>query len=257
MNQRNTLLALATAWVFVSVSTGCRERDAVEDGYNGHVAPAAEGVADDPVARTPADPALMPHGDTGMDDPQNDAMPVNTAAEDRNRSVGEDQATFLSGALASGEAEVAISRHVQNNATSQDVRALAKRIANDHEALNRKLRDAGAVADPAGAAKSSGAADPADTTKAAATQDATAHSGTDRAADAHPMNVEIRAKRGVEMERAYLTHILEGHRKSIARYEAAAANVEFAAGTRRLAEQALPTIREHLDAVEAALERTR
>jgi len=247
INPRSTLLALATALALASVSAGCRDQDTVEDDYNGRVAPGAEGVADDPVARTPADPALMPNSDGGMGGPQSGTMQGDAEVGDQGWRVGEDQATFLRGALASGEAEVAISRHVQDSATSQNVRDLARRIAEDHEALNGKLRDAGGA---------TGTADGAATANDAG-NDAAAQRGMDGARTAEPMMAEIRAKRGAEMERAYLTHMRDGHRKSIARYEAAAANGELAADVRALAEQALPTLREHFDAVQQALDQMR
>lgn len=131
---------------------------------------------------------------------------------------------FVRTALSSGLAEASLSRYVQTQSPTREVRALAKRIADDHDALNAKLRGIQGVG-----AESVGI-DPA----------------------AKSMDAAIRAKRGTALDQAYLQHMSDGHRNSIARFESAATGASTDA-LRRLASDALPTLRDHAQSVDALL----
>lgn len=176
---------------------GCRD-DMQPDGALASTAPPSSTVprADDAAPGTP--PA--------------DAM-SGTPAADRD---------FARTALASGMAEVQVSRHVEKQSPSAEVRALAKRIADDHGALNDKLRGF-------------------------AGSDAVALDASSKAMDAL-----IRSSKGDDLDRAYLQHMADGHARSIARYEAAEVAVRDEA-LRALIKAALPKLREHARAVDAQL----
>lgn len=181
---------------------------------------------DDAVASTATPPqASLPRSDDAM--PR--AMPGADAAHGGTATPGdatpgnpETDRAFARTALASGLAEVQVSRHVEQQSPSADVRALAKRIADDHGALNEKLRGfAGSDA-------------------------------VDIDASSKAMDALIRSSKGTDLDRAYLQHMAEGHARSIARYEAAEVAVRDQ-GLRTLIKEALPKIREHARAVDAQL----
>jgi putative membrane protein len=163
------------------------------------------------------------------------AMPAGDAAADASATQGDaapDSAdadrSFARSALASGIAEVKVSRDVEQRSPTSDVRTLAKRIADDHEALNGKLRSfAGPEADT-----------------------------VDTDASAKAMDALIRSSEGTDLDRAYLQHMADGHARSIAKYEAAANTVRDDA-LRTLARDALPKLREHARAVDAQLSRSK
>lgn len=199
------LLALACAAAFTVA--GCRDADRQDDMTAG-------GVDDRAATPAPAEPssATTPPETTSP-------TTTDTAAADANA----DQ-SFVRAALASGLAEVSISRHIEAQSPTKDVRALAKRIADDHEALNDKLRTfAGMQAD-----------------------------AIEPDASAKAMDTMIRSSKGTDLDRAYLQHMADGHAKSIARYETAAASAQDD-GVRSLASSALPKLREHAQAVAAQL----
>jgi putative membrane protein len=133
---------------------------------------------------------------------------------------------FARTALASGLAEVQVSRHVEKQSPTADVRALAKRIADDHGTLNEKLRSfAGSEA-------------------------------VDIDASSKAMGTLIRSSEGTDLDRAYLQHMAEGHARSIARYETAEGSVSDEA-LRALVKEALPKLREHARAVDTQLSRSK
>lgn len=135
---------------------------------------------------------------------------------------------FARSALASGLAEVKMSRDVEARSPTGEVRALARRIADDHEALNGKLRVfAGPDAD-----------------------------AVDTDASSKAMDALIRSSKGADLDRAYLQHMSDGHARSIARFEAAGKTVRDD-GLRTLANEALPKLREHARAVDAQLARSK
>lgn len=170
---------------------------------------------DDVVASTATPPqASLPRADAAHG---GTAMPGD--APSGNPETDRD---FARTALASGLAEVQVSRHVEQQSPTADVRALAKRIADDHGALNEKLRGfAGSDA-------------------------------VDIDASSKAMDALIRSSKGTDLDRAYLQHMAEGHARSIARYEAAEVAVRDQ-GLRTLINEALPKIREHARAVDAQL----
>lgn len=197
--RRNAIALLVLSACAVS-ATGCRDDSQRDDR--------PEPQADAPRAATLADPARP------------EPMDERSASSD---AVVADR-EFLRTALASGLAEVSMSRDVESRSPTEAVRDLAKRIAEDHEALNAKLRER--------------AGDDAD--------------GLEMDASAKAMDTMIRSTEPAALDRAYLQHMAEGHAKSIARFEAGAANAADES-VRKLANDALPTLREHAQAVEKRL----
>jgi putative membrane protein len=212
---------------------GCRD-DMQPDDVS-----ASATAAPDPA--TPASDAATPSTDAGAvpgTAAQGDASPNGMAqgnatpdsATPGSAAPGSADAdrSFARSALASGIAEVKVSRDVEKRSPTSDVRALAKRIADDHEALNGKLRSfAGADAE-----------------------------AVDTDASAKAMDALIRSSEGTDLDRAYLQHMADGHARSIARYEAAANTVRDDA-LRTLARDALPKLREHAGAVDKQLSRSK
>lgn len=199
--------------------SGCRD-DMQPDDVG--ASPAPDSALPQPVDQALGTPPNAPaaHAATGQGDAAHPgSMAPGSADGDR---------AFARSALASGIAEVKLSRLVEERSPTGDVRALAKRIADDHEALNGKLRGfAGPDAD-----------------------------GIDTDASAKAMGELIRSSQGTELDRAYLQHMADGHARSIARYETAA-NTAGDNGLRTLAKDALPKLREHASAVNAQLSRSK
>ena len=214
MTTRNRVLFLAIAMLAIG---GCRD-DMQPDDAGASAANAADAALPQPV-----DPASgTPPGDPAAQAPAAPAA-ADSAGSAAPGSAETDRA-FARSALASGMAEVKVSRLVEERSPTGDVRTLAKRIADDHEALNGKLRGfAGPDAD-----------------------------AVDTDASAKAMGELIRSSQGTELDRAYLQHMADGHARSIARYEAAA-NTASDEGLRALARDALPKLREHASAVSAQL----
>lgn len=180
----------------------------------------ASPVATPPQASLPrtddAAPGMPPASTSGTDAAHDmGAMPGN--ATSGNRATDRDFARI---ALASGLAEVEVSRHVETRSPTADVRALAKRIADDHAALNDKLR---------------GFSGP---------------EAVEIDASSKAMDALIRSSKGADLDRAYLQHMSEGHARSIARYEAAEGTLRDEA-LRDLVKGALPKLRDHARAVDA------
>ena len=208
-----TILTIAVAMLAIG---GCRDDmqpdDVASPGANATASATTQPMDAAPGAAT-GDAALPP-------------MPPVDGVADGGAAPGTEAAdrAFARSALASGLSEVKISRHVERQSTTADVRALAKRIADDHEALNRKLRGfAGSGAE-----------------------------AVDTDASSKAMDALIRSSKGADMDRAYLQHMSEGHARSIARYESAQKTARDD-GLRTLIGDALPKLHEHARAVDAQL----
>lgn len=156
---------------------------------------------------------------SASDTPQDAEASADNAAANATPQTGTD-AAFYSEALQSGAAEMALAEYARGQAKSADVKALADLLARDHEALNRKLRDASGMS-----------GHPAPT------------------AQQRDEDARLRALRGDAFDAAWLDHMATSHDQSIARFEAAA-NGGGSDQARRLAADALPTLRSHRDAIE-------
>lgn len=157
-------------------------------------------------------------GDQGQQGMQGDqAMQADQAMQ--GSGTAQADAEFYRTALASGRSEVAISEHVAS-AASGEVADLARRIASDHTALNRQLQQASGMQQMP---------------EPDAEQERTAQ--------------QMQQMTGAQLERAYLDHMAQAHAKSIELYQRTAQGAQDAR-TRQLAEAALPTLRQHAQAIE-------
>jgi putative membrane protein len=207
---------------------GCRD-DMQPDDVSASATAAPDPATPASDAATPSTDAGAVPGTAAQGDASPDGMAQGNATPDSATPGSADaDRSFARSALASGIAEVKVSRDVEKRSPTSDVRALAKRIADDHEALNGKLRSfAGADAE-----------------------------AVDTDASAKAMDALIRSSEGTDLDRAYLQHMADGHARSIARYEAAANTVRDDA-LRTLARDALPKLREHAGAVDKQLSRSK
>lgn len=147
--------------------------------------------------------------------------PVRSSAPANQAEQASVDLAFYRKALASGAAELDLSRHAVDNAESDDVRTVAQRLVKDHAALNAKLMAA---------------------------------SGLDRmpmppAADKQHADA-IKAMSGREYDQAWLEHMAMGHEKSIALYGDASRDAKDER-TRTLASAALPDLKAHAAAIES------
>lgn len=177
---------------------------------------------------------------------------------------------FLNRALESGEKEVQAAALAQQRSSNTGILNLAKEIERDHRALNDRLRSAGA--DRSAFAVSSAVSN--DGTIGDNSNDGAAHSsntsgsvdandtgsgsaGSAKRATAAQANVAASVlardphmaplldKRGEDFDRAYVDMLVTMHADSIAAFEAASQGQQHSAEVRKIAEQALPTLRRH------------
>jgi putative membrane protein len=220
------LLPLVLAIAVALAIAGCKHDDptASQSAMEGQAdtaqtSPAQTSPPQNDPNTPPAPEAAMPAGSTDAQSATAEPMGTTPFVNDQ---------AFVQTALAGGMAEVSVSRYVASKAKSADVRSLAKRIADDHEAMSPKLR---ALAGP----------------------NAGSTTIDDAAKSAESM---IRGSQGAALDKAYLDHMADDHRKDIALFEAAAAQATDPA-VRKLAEDALPTLREHAKLVDAQLAATK
>lgn len=240
MNKLNPAFAALFLAVTLSACDGRDTEDdratASSDSDASTLATSADGMtADSTALKATAANGTAANGTAvnGMN-PTADAMNANgTASTDGSSSAdgamsatptaaGSADADFYRQALGSGTSEVALSEHASRTSSSTEVKRIADMLVADHRALNGKLRTAsgmGEVMPP-----------PADA----------------QAGEA------IKAMTGNAFDTAYLQKMSDGHKKSIALYEATSTGASDAE-TRGLASAALPKLREHAGHVEKAL----
>ena len=173
----------------------------------------AQHAAARPTAQSDARTQDEAAGRRGQEEREKDTQDATTPAGDE---------AFYKQALAGGISEVELSQHAVKHAQSEDVRAIASRMVDHHGALNSRLKEASGMS-------SAPPLPPADAAKAEA----------------------VRQTAGATYDRAWLDHMAEGHAKSIALYEHTSTNAT-SAKTRRLASEALPTLREHARSIKTA-----
>lgn len=225
----------ACAAIFLAVTLCACDRDdtqndrtlASSDSDASAVAASRDGTTADSAASNgtaadgmnPASDATNPNGMTradGSSSTDDASMPGTPTA------AGSADADFYRQALGSGASEVALSEHASRTSSSTEVKRIAEMLIADHRALNAKLRSAsgmGEVMPPPAEVKAGEA---------------------------------IKAMTGNAYDIAYLQKMSDGHRKSIALYEATATGASDS-GTRELASAALPKLREHAGHVEKAM----
>lgn len=148
---------------------------------------------------------------TDVDTPTTAESPATVSADDR---------AFLTRALGDGERALAAAELAREQADAVEVRELAGSIATELAALNTRLEQAGAGEPPAAEAA----------TRARLQALATAD--------------------GDGFDRLWLDHLVEGHAQVIADFEREAASAKSTT-VRDLATAALPTLRDHVDRLNA------
>lgn len=213
-----------------SMASASRPSDTTASGGTGSP---SDGMSSDGMsAGNMASGGAVQDGATSVPDPMNN--PSGTATADGTSATRDASATgnanaagtadsdFYRQALGSGASEVALSEHAARTSSSAEVKRIAEMLVADHRELNGKLRTASGMGEMPPPATETRAAD------------------------------DIKAKTGTEFDTAYLRKMSEGHKKSIALYQAASTGARDAE-TRRLASATLPKLREHAGHVEKAL----
>jgi putative membrane protein len=126
-------------------------------------------------------------------------------------------ANFFRQALAGGEKEVRMSQLALSHSTNGQVRQLAQMMIRDHNAMNNQIANVSRI-------------------------------GRVPAADAGAI-AQLASRSGPQFDRLYLTGMLGDHRDAIALFQDASRNARTPAA-RRLAANALPQLRAHLNSVQ-------
>ena len=203
-------------------------------------------------AQSPPDAGQVPPT-TGMTTPDPKARTTEPVAADRE---------FLDQALKSGETEIHAAQLAQRQAKDQDVRELAEVIERDHRDLNAKLEFAGARSPHAGGKHNAAPATTPATTPGTESADSAAAVGGPAASDpsagqaanalsADPHMQPLLSARGEAFDQAYLDMLVQMHRGSIAKFEAAANGQGHSEEVRALAREALPGLRRHASMAES------
>jgi putative membrane protein len=121
---------------------------------------------------------------------------------------------FYTQAMLGGQKEIAASQLVEQQGSNADVKKAATKIESDHKAFGKKVQAAaaGKVTPPAPESASTAALD---------------------------------GKTGADLDQAYVDEMVTDHQKTIAMFENAAKNASTPEA-KKLAEAALPTLRDHL-----------
>lgn len=157
-----------------------------------------------------------------IEQPPNQSSMPDTAGMPAGEAAGDEK--FLSKAMKSGVSEVSAAQLAIRQSGNDDIEAFARKLANDHMAINQELA---------------------------------------RAADTELPRPEVGHKdklagldslSGEAFDRAWLQHMRKGHAKGIAMYERAARTSQ-SAEVRQLAEGTLPALRRHAATIDSLISR--
>lgn len=163
------------------------------------------------------------HNDTTATNMQATADSAMNTPADMDR---DDDAEFVSEAIAANLAEIAMHKAAETKAVTADVKAHAKHMLTDHNKL---------LADMQAYASRKGYSVPAD-------------APADKKEKLDKMNAE---KKGTDWDKAYLDEMVDDHKKDISKFEDAEDDVKDAE-LKTMISSALPTLRSHLQMVEDA-----
>jgi putative membrane protein len=225
---RITPVAAAVFVASALLASGCSKHDADDT-----TTPAAGDTATpaaDASTSTPADTAAANGtmaGDTGATaDTTGTGATTGTDAMGTSANPGDMGSTapattgpvtdtdFYTEAMKGDQKEIAVSQMVAKKSTNADVKALANKIASDHQALDKKVK---------AAAGSKVTPPPADTT----------------------MTSALEGKTGTDLDRAYVDMMVTDHQTDIPKFENASQNASTDEA-KKLATDALPKLRDHL-----------
>lgn len=151
------------------------------------------------------------------------AVSTTTATDTSNRAgsaLAEKDAQFLSDVAASNMAEIKMAQLAQQKGNSQDVKDIAKMLETDHSAVLAEVRSF---------ASNRSATLPAE-----------------EKAEQKDMYNEVDKKTGKEFDKDWCEHMIDGHKKSIAKFENAQTDLNDA-DLKTWVSNTLPKLRTHLD----------
>lgn len=154
------------------------------------------------------------------------AAPPVTAAAAQTPTLDAQEQAFVAKATADNSMQIALAQVALDRSQSPKVRALAKRIVEDHQALNRKFTDFSV------ARKAHGQA----------------HGVPSR--DVTEDKLRLQNLQGDALDKAFAGMMVREHQKIIPLYERAAKD-QANAQLRSIAREALPLLREHLEGARA------
>jgi putative membrane protein len=152
-----------------------------------------------------------------------DTSTSGTATDTSNRTgtaLAEKDAQFLMDVAASNMAEIKMAQLAQNKGNSQDVKDIAKMLETDHSAVLSEVR--------------SFSSNRSVTLPAEEKADAKDHYNT------------LNGKTGKEFDKDWCEHMIDGHKKSIAKFESAQTDLNDA-DLKTWVSNTLPKLRTHLD----------
>ena len=212
--------ALVVGGTLLLATVGCKRNEPTE------TTPAASATAMEPAPATTtasgmgAEPGAMTDDTGGMATTATTAMPMadatdtgmGTATETEITSGPITDAQFYAQAMKGDQKEIATGHMVASQSSNADVKRVANKIASDHEAYDKKIQ-------------------------AAAGSTATVPTGE--------IDASLQGKTGTDLDKAYADAMVADHQKDITAFENAAKNASTAQA-RKLASDALPTLRAHL-----------
>jgi putative membrane protein len=192
---KQSFITLAVA---AALATACNSKNTDARGVNANAGPRPQDSATANSAAAAADRA---------------AQGAATRASDL--SVTDQQ--FVQKAMAGGRKEVELGRLAQQHASSDAVKQLGQRIADDHERANRELESMLSGSD-------------------VARTSATSENDNDRS--------KLEKMSGAAFDRAYVQQMIDDHQTDITEFERAAQSSNQT--VRAFAEKTIPTLRQHL-----------
>lgn len=134
-----------------------------------------------------------------------------------------DRETFLKETAKSGMAELNMAQIGTQKAQDPELKTVAQKLVTDHSKLNDQIKEL------------------------AQSKNVTLETEID---SKHQRKIDhLSSLSGSEFDKAFVTHMVQGHKKSIAKFKQAAANTEDTEIS-ELAKKTLPTLKEHLTAVQ-------
>jgi putative membrane protein len=209
--------ALGIGMSLLIATAGCKRKEPTEAG-----GPAASATAAEPAPSTTtasnmgAEPGAMeaPATTATTAEPMGgETTGMGTPAAATEITSGPiTEAQFYAQAMQGDQKEIVTGQMVASQSTNADVKRLANKIASDHEAYDKKVQ----------AAAGSGVSVPTG-----------------------EVDASVQGKTGTDLDRAYADAMVADHQKDITAFENAAKNASTAKA-RKLASDALPTLRAHL-----------
>ena len=158
--------------------------------------------------------------DAARPNPGSDATTADRTGQGTTRAAStmsvEDQ-QFVQKAMTGGRKEVELGRLAQSKASSDQVKQLGEKIADDHERANRELESMATGSDVARTSETSGSDDE---------------------------RGKLERLTGAAFDRAYLEQMIADHQKDITEFERASRSSNET--VRTFAEKTIPTLRQHL-----------